>query len=198
MKFQNEPKWKLEKSVVWHYHFPRRNRFTQLQSMPMMITTDADVYLAPARFVWPPPEALRTWSCGVVEQVSKREGLLVCGFADMAGGLTCRVQFLDDVDPFAYCSTFPEPPRPPLHTFSEGLPLATQIAAVHRLLRAPHRVSFFSSLSFTPSCAAVLGQGQGRREATCSQILLAVGLGTKGRSIAHATRVECTSASCRT
>ncbi|KAG8323133.1 hypothetical protein J6590_009780 [Homalodisca vitripennis] len=55
--------------------------------------------------------------------------------------LTCRVQYLNDIDPFAYTTNFPEPPRPPVHTFSCSLPLINQIAAVHRLLRAPHRCS---------------------------------------------------------
>lgn len=55
--------------------------------------------------------------------------------------LTCRVQYLNDIDPFAYTTNFPEPPRPPVHTFSATLPLINQLAAVHRLLRAPHRVS---------------------------------------------------------
>ncbi|XP_015185347.1 PREDICTED: FH1/FH2 domain-containing protein 3 isoform X1 [Polistes dominula] len=54
--------------------------------------------------------------------------------------LTCRVQYLNDVDPFAYASSYPEPPRPPVHTFSVTLPLINQLAAVHRLLRAPHRL----------------------------------------------------------
>ncbi|XP_043256124.1 FH1/FH2 domain-containing protein 3 [Colletes gigas] len=54
--------------------------------------------------------------------------------------LTCRVQYLNDVDPFAYASSYPEPPRPPVHTFSATLPLINQLAAVHRLLRAPHRL----------------------------------------------------------
>ncbi|XP_054276971.1 FH1/FH2 domain-containing protein 3 isoform X2 [Macrosteles quadrilineatus] len=54
--------------------------------------------------------------------------------------LTCRVQYLNDIDPFAYTTNFPEPPRPPVHTFSCSLPLINQIAAVHRLLRAPHRL----------------------------------------------------------
>ncbi|KAK9496797.1 hypothetical protein O3M35_012990 [Rhynocoris fuscipes] len=55
--------------------------------------------------------------------------------------LTCRVQYLNDIDPFEYTSNFPEPPRPPVHTFSCTLPLINQVAAVHRLLKAPHRVS---------------------------------------------------------
>ncbi|KZC14194.1 FH1/FH2 domain-containing protein 3, partial [Dufourea novaeangliae] len=52
------------------------------------------------------------------------------------------IPYLNDVDPFAYASSYPEPPRPPVHTFSATLPLINQLAAVHRLLRAPHRVSF--------------------------------------------------------
>ncbi|XKL64143.1 hypothetical protein PGB90_004229 [Kerria lacca] len=54
--------------------------------------------------------------------------------------LTCRVQYLNDCDPFEYLTHYPEPPRPPVHTFSCTLPLINQIAAVHRLLRAPHRL----------------------------------------------------------
>uniref|UniRef100_A0A8C6ZMU6 FHOD1 N-terminal GTPase-binding domain-containing protein n=1 Tax=Nothoprocta perdicaria TaxID=30464 RepID=A0A8C6ZMU6_NOTPE len=53
--------------------------------------------------------------------------------------LVCRVQFLDDTDPFN-STNFPEPTRPPLYTFREDIPLATQLPAVHRLLRAPHKL----------------------------------------------------------
>lgn len=53
--------------------------------------------------------------------------------------LACRVQFLDDTDPFN-STNFPEPSRPPLFTFREDLSLGTQLAGVHRLLRAPHKV----------------------------------------------------------
>ncbi|KAL4682226.1 hypothetical protein H8959_001781, partial [Pygathrix nigripes] len=52
--------------------------------------------------------------------------------------LACRVQFLDDTDPFN-STNFPEPSRPPLFTFREDLALGTQLAGVHRLLRAPHK-----------------------------------------------------------
>lgn len=51
----------------------------------------------------------------------------------------CRVQFLDDTDPFN-STNFPEPTRPPLYTFREDIPLINQIAGVHRLLKSPHRV----------------------------------------------------------
>ncbi|XP_059974604.1 FH1/FH2 domain-containing protein 3 isoform X7 [Mesoplodon densirostris] len=53
--------------------------------------------------------------------------------------LACRVQFLDDTDPFN-STNFPEPTRPPLFTFREDLALGTQLAGVHRLLRAPHKL----------------------------------------------------------
>ncbi|KAE8288686.1 FH1/FH2 domain-containing protein 3 Formactin-2 Formin-like protein overexpressed in spleen 2 [Larimichthys crocea] len=50
----------------------------------------------------------------------------------------CRVQFLDDTDPFN-STNFPEPTRPPLYTFREDIPLNNQIAGVHRLLKAPQK-----------------------------------------------------------
>ncbi|XP_054046191.1 FH1/FH2 domain-containing protein 3 isoform X6 [Rissa tridactyla] len=58
-----------------------------------------------------------------------------CGMAT----LVCRVQLLDDTDPFN-STNFPEPTRPPLYTFREDIPLATQLAGVHRLLRAPQKL----------------------------------------------------------
>ncbi|XP_027724931.1 FH1/FH2 domain-containing protein 3 [Vombatus ursinus] len=53
--------------------------------------------------------------------------------------LVCRVQFLDDTDPFN-STNFPEPSRPPLYTFREDITLVTQLAGIHRLLRAPHKL----------------------------------------------------------
>ncbi|XP_029307977.1 LOW QUALITY PROTEIN: FH1/FH2 domain-containing protein 3 [Cottoperca gobio] len=50
----------------------------------------------------------------------------------------CRVQFLDDTDPFN-STNFPEPTRPPLYTFREDIPLINQIAGIHRLLKAPQK-----------------------------------------------------------
>lgn len=61
----------------------------------------------------------------------------------MAKTLTCRIQFLNDIDFFTSSTNFPEPARPPLYTFNVNIPLGTQIAGVHRLLKAPHRVSCF-------------------------------------------------------
>lgn len=51
----------------------------------------------------------------------------------------CRVQFLDDTDPFN-STNFPEPTRPPLFTFREDIQLINQLAGVHRLLKAPQKV----------------------------------------------------------
>lgn len=53
--------------------------------------------------------------------------------------LTCKVQYLDDTDPFA-STNFPEPTRPPTYTFHLNIPLFQQIAGLHRLLNAPHSV----------------------------------------------------------
>lgn len=68
--------------------------------------------------------------------------------------LTCRVQYLNDIDPFSYTTNFPDPARPPLHTFNVDLPLINQLAAVHRLLKSPHRVS--SDTVYVCSGAAIL------------------------------------------
>lgn len=61
----------------------------------------------------------------------------------------CRVQFLDDTDPFN-STNFPEPTRAPLYTFREDIPLINQLAGVHRLLKAPHKVG--SPLVNNSSC----------------------------------------------
>ena len=53
--------------------------------------------------------------------------------------LTCKVQYLDDTDPFA-STNFPEPTRPPTYTFHLNITLCQQIAGLHRLLCAPHNV----------------------------------------------------------
>ncbi|KAG7280459.1 hypothetical protein CRUP_033760 [Coryphaenoides rupestris] len=59
----------------------------------------------------------------------------------------CRVQFLDDTDPFN-STNFPEPTRPPVYTFREDIPLINQLAGVHRLLKAPHKgVLLFLSMT---------------------------------------------------
>lgn len=55
--------------------------------------------------------------------------------------ITCRVQYLEDSDPFV-CTNFPEPRRPPPYDLDENIALIEQIAGVHKLLEAPLKVSF--------------------------------------------------------
>uniref|UniRef100_A0A3B4TVC7 FHOD1 N-terminal GTPase-binding domain-containing protein n=1 Tax=Seriola dumerili TaxID=41447 RepID=A0A3B4TVC7_SERDU len=50
--------------------------------------------------------------------------------------ITCRLQYLEDSDPFI-CTNFPEPRRPPTLNVEENLPLSEQIAGIHKLLEAP-------------------------------------------------------------
>lgn len=50
--------------------------------------------------------------------------------------IPCRVQYLDDMDPFI-CTNFPEPRRPPVYNFPESAPLSDQLPALHKLLEAP-------------------------------------------------------------
>ncbi|XP_060906645.1 FH1/FH2 domain-containing protein 1 isoform X2 [Labrus mixtus] len=50
--------------------------------------------------------------------------------------IVCRVQYLEDTDPFI-CTNFPEPRRPPTVNVEENLPLSEQIAGIHKLLEAP-------------------------------------------------------------
>ncbi|XP_029767886.1 FH1/FH2 domain-containing protein 1 [Terrapene carolina triunguis] len=52
------------------------------------------------------------------------------------GAALCRLQYLDDSDPFS-CASFPEPRRAPVHPLPEALPLGAQLPALHRLLGAP-------------------------------------------------------------
>uniref|UniRef100_A0A3B5BAA9 FHOD1 N-terminal GTPase-binding domain-containing protein n=1 Tax=Stegastes partitus TaxID=144197 RepID=A0A3B5BAA9_9TELE len=53
--------------------------------------------------------------------------------------IVCRVQFLEDSDPFV-CTNFPEPRRPPPVALEENLPLSEQVAGIHKLLAAPLKV----------------------------------------------------------
>jgi len=52
----------------------------------------------------------------------------------------CRVQYLDDTDPFS-STNFPEPTRPPNFVFHINVPLINQIGGLYKLLGAPHKVS---------------------------------------------------------
>ncbi len=58
--------------------------------------------------------------------------------------LYCRVQYLDDIDPFSSVN-LPEPARPPSFTFLTSTVLSNQLHSVHKLLNAPHRVNILSS-----------------------------------------------------
>ncbi|KAK9392862.1 FH1/FH2 domain-containing protein 1 [Crotalus adamanteus] len=55
------------------------------------------------------------------------------------GAVQCRLQYLEDADPFC-CAAFPEPRRPPGLPVAEALPLAAQLPAFLRLLGAPLRL----------------------------------------------------------
>lgn len=68
--------------------------------------------------------------------------------ADMAS-VVCRVQFLDDSDPFI-CTNFPEPRRPPTVSLEEDVPLSEQVAGIHKLLEAPLKVGHGRSGSGLP------------------------------------------------
>lgn len=54
--------------------------------------------------------------------------------------MLCRLQFLEDSDPFS-CAAFPEPRRAPTQSVLEAEPLANQLPNMHRLLGAPLPVS---------------------------------------------------------
>nr|XP_056718692.1 FH1/FH2 domain-containing protein 1 [Euleptes europaea] len=58
------------------------------------------------------------------------------GLEAAPGSLLCRLQFLEDSEPFS-CAAFPEPRRAPVLPVREALPLAAQLPAAHRLLAAP-------------------------------------------------------------
>ncbi|GLD55667.1 FH1/FH2 domain-containing protein 1-like isoform X1, partial [Lates japonicus] len=63
--------------------------------------------------------------------------------------ITCRVQYLEDSDPFI-CTNFPEPRRPPTVNLEENLPLSEQIAGIHKLLEAPLKLEE-CTLQLSPS-----------------------------------------------
>jgi len=70
----------------------------------------------------------------------------------------CKVQYLDDTDPFNSTS-FPEPSRPPSYTIREGLPICTQLPGIHRLLKAPHNIE---------DCALQLSHNHNYLDLECS------------------------------
>ncbi|CAF4346893.1 unnamed protein product, partial [Rotaria sp. Silwood2] len=54
--------------------------------------------------------------------------------------LQCRIQYLDDTDPFSSVN-LPEPARPPSFTFLTSTVLSNQICSVHKVLNAPHTIA---------------------------------------------------------
>lgn len=59
----------------------------------------------------------------------------------MEESISCRVQYVDDSDPFATTSSSHlEPSRPIMHTFLLHQSIGDQIPEVIRVLRAPHKV----------------------------------------------------------
>ncbi|CAF0802364.1 unnamed protein product [Rotaria sp. Silwood1] len=54
--------------------------------------------------------------------------------------LQCRIQYLDDTDPFSSVN-LPEPARPPSFTFLTSTVLSNQICSVHKVLNAPHKIA---------------------------------------------------------
>ncbi len=57
----------------------------------------------------------------------------------MTNTFSCRVQYLDDSNPFV-TSNFPEPTRPPTFAFLTNVSLNNQIASIHATLKAPLKV----------------------------------------------------------
>lgn len=57
-----------------------------------------------------------------------------------ASTIQCRIQYLDDIDPFSTMN-LPEPSRPPLFTFDTSVILSYQLINVHQTLKAPHQVN---------------------------------------------------------
>ena len=59
--------------------------------------------------------------------------------------LECRVQYINDKDPFE-STNFPEPARPPTYKFNKDTALCEQLPDVYSLLTPPFQVSYLSFL----------------------------------------------------
>jgi hypothetical protein len=69
-------------------------------------------------------------------------------FSNDCPAVQCRVQYLDDIDPFSNVN-LPEPTRPPLFTLLTSTVLNSQLSHIHRLLHAPHKVRRCSHWHYT-------------------------------------------------
>lgn len=79
----------------------------------------------------------------------------------------CRVQYLEDADPFG-CGSFPEPRRAPVYAVEEALALGVQLPALHRLLGAPLPVrGSREKAGRPPGRAGVVGWKERRGEGWC-------------------------------
>lgn len=58
----------------------------------------------------------------------------------LSSTLHCRIQYLDDIDPFSSVN-LPEPARPPSFTFLTSAILSNQLPSIHKILNAPHNVN---------------------------------------------------------
>ncbi|CAF3636334.1 unnamed protein product [Rotaria sordida] len=62
------------------------------------------------------------------------------GLSGNSSTLQCRIQYLDDTDPFSSVN-LPEPARPPSFTFLTSTVLSNQLCSVHKVLNAPHKIA---------------------------------------------------------
>ncbi|CAF1022438.1 unnamed protein product [Adineta steineri] len=60
--------------------------------------------------------------------------------SDNSSTLQCRIQYLDDIDPFSSVN-LPEPARPPSFTFLTSAVLSNQLNSIHKILNAPHNIA---------------------------------------------------------
>ncbi|NXE09221.1 FHOD1 protein, partial [Lophotis ruficrista] len=66
----------------------------------------------------------------------ERSGATRRGAAMAEAVVPCRLQYLEDADPFG-CGSFPEPRRAPVYAVVEALALGAQLPTMHHLLGAP-------------------------------------------------------------
>lgn len=86
-----------------------------------------------------PQRSRRSGATALASNEKLRKVQTEASVTNLKMALTCKVQYLDDTDPFA-STNFPEPTRPPTYTFHLNIPLCQQVDGLHRLLCAPHAV----------------------------------------------------------